>query len=151
MIYLSLGSNIGNKWENFQQAIDLLEKNDIAVVQQSPFIITRPWGVLDQDMFLNAVLEVSYAGEAITLLDTVLNIEEQMGRVRFQKWGPRLIDIDILEFKGRIINLENLKVPHPLYTQRSFVLKPFSLLAPDFIPTGQQKTVQQILSELEVV
>ena len=117
-------------------ALDLLKLYQVHILRVSSYYISEPWGVRSQDDFINAVAEVSFDGTASELLSIVLEVEKHMGRIRRVKWGPRLIDIDILEFKREIHKVPDLSIPHPFYPMRNFVLIPFAELEPDWIPTG---------------
>ncbi len=150
MKILGLGTNIGDKIANLQSALALLAKKDIQLIQLSSVYLTPPWGDKDQDEFLNIVAEVAYEGSPRELLQDVLQIEEEMGRVRQRKWGPRLIDIDIVEYDGLIMDEPGLQLPHPYYPKRVFVVAPFAELYPDWIPSGGERTLSDILKEMDV-
>ncbi len=149
MIWLGLGSNLGQKKENIAEAIFLLGTYGIQLVRQSDYYETAPWGVLDQPSFINSVCEILFDDHPEILLNKCLTIENQMGRVRTEKWGPRKIDIDVLEFNGQVYVSNKLILPHPLYTQRDFVLVPMAELVPDFIPTGQRETVSELVQKIK--
>jgi 2-amino-4-hydroxy-6-hydroxymethyldihydropteridine diphosphokinase len=148
MIFLGIGSNIGDKAAHLDEAQRRLAAAGAVVLRCSGYYDTAPWGVQEQAAFLNAVCEVSFAGSALQLLDRCLDIETDMGRVRQQKWGPRLIDIDLLEFHRERWRTERLHLPHPYYPQRDFVLRPFAELEPDWVPTGQTWSLTQLLANL---
>ncbi len=142
---LGLGSNIGDKAGNIARALDLLEeRGDVRVVRRSPLYRSEPWGVKDQDWFVNACAGVATSLSPIELLERCLAVETEMGRVRQQRWGPRLIDIDVLTYGTQTIDTERLKLPHPLIEQRAFVLAPMSDIAPDIVVRG--KTVRAWLA-----
>jgi len=149
MIFLGIGSNLGDKAQNLRRALTELERREVSIRRCSAFYRTAPWGIEAQDHFLNAVCEVQCAHSPRTLLDLVLAIETDMGRIRQQKWGPRLIDIDLLEFHRRTMESERLTLPHPYYPVRDFVLVPLAELEPDWIPTGYQQTVSQLIGQLD--
>lgn len=132
MIFIGLGSNIGNKSQNLQTAIEKLTEKGVHTVRQSAFYETAPWGNIAQDSFLNAVIEVVFSGEAMLLLGICLDIEQEMGRERKEKWGPRNIDIDIIDFHHQKIDLPQLQLPHPYYHQRDFVMIPLKELEPNW-------------------
>lgn len=123
-VYLSLGSNLGNKLENLLDAVLALQEQVVASPVVSGIYQTEPIGNTAQDDFLNLVL----AGEAQLspeqTLEACLAIEKEMGRVRTMRWGPRVIDIDLILFGTREIRTERLQVPHPRLTERAFVLVP---------------------------
>ncbi len=150
MIYLGIGSNLGNRRETMMEAIRLLLINGCVLHRSSGLYQTPAWGGAAQGEFLNAVLEVSFRSTAPALLDLLLEIEDQLGRVRIEKWGNRVIDLDILEFNREHWDHPRLQLPHPGYPTRSFVLQPFADLNPDFIPTGSVHSVTQLLSQLDV-
>ena len=132
--YLSIGSNIGDKKENLLKAIENIGKiEDTEVTKVSTILETEPFGVVDQDDFLNACLEIKTLLTPQELLKELLGIEEKMGRVRIKKWGPRIIDIDILLYDKEVIEDDNLAVPHPWMCERSFVLDPLCEIAPNVI------------------
>ena len=118
-VYLSLGSNIGNKRKNLLEAIRKIgELENTEVVKSSTILETEPFGYLEQDNFLNTCLEVKTLMTAQEFLKEILQIELDMGRVREIKWGPRIIDIDILFYDKEIIEEDNLAVPHPWICER---------------------------------
>lgn len=149
MIFLGIGSNLGDKAQNLRHALRELERREVAIRRCSAFYRTAPWGIETQAPFLNAVCEVQCAHSPEDLLDLVLTIETDMGRIRQQKWGPRLIDIDLLEFHRQTMQREHLTLPHPYYPVRDFVLVPMAELEPEWIPTGQQQTLRQLVAQLE--
>lgn len=148
MIFLGLGSNIGNKRKHLENALNLMSGKNINVVRYSSFYRSPPWGIVEQDSFLNMVCEVSSKLSPIELLDAIQDTELEMGRIRDYKWGPRIIDIDILEFNKLQFENERLQIPHPYYPKRAFVLVPFIELEPDWIPTGYKQTLGELLGEL---
>ena len=149
MAYIGIGSNLGSPLENCQRSIALLEEHPrIKVIARSSFYETEPVGPTNQNWFLNAVAEVSTELEPIPLLEGLLEIEGSMGRIRNEKWGPRIIDLDLLLYEGRVLKNSRLEIPHPEMTQRRFVLAPLAELAPDLVHPLEKKTIQQLLSEL---
>jgi dihydroneopterin aldolase / 2-amino-4-hydroxy-6-hydroxymethyldihydropteridine diphosphokinase len=143
--YLALGTNIGNLEENLIRALDKIRENGCIIERQSSFIKTRPYGYVEQPDFLNCVIEISTDKTPFELLDTVMKIENDMGRVRKEKWGPRIIDIDILFFDDLVIETENLIIPHPDLHNRLFVLEPLNEIAPGLIHPVIKKSIQYIL------
>lgn len=130
-VFIALGSNIGHRKSYIRNAITLIGNYpEITVVKQSSLIETKPVGPIDQDLFINAVIEISTSLTPPELLATCLAVEEQFGRVRTQRWGPRTIDLDIILFADRIIGETNLKIPHPELQMRVFVLVPLAEIAP---------------------
>ncbi len=125
LVYLSLGSNLGNSVELLHIAIEKLEAlSGVSHLRKSEFIQTMPWGKTDQPNFVNAAVELIYQGSPFKLLKQCQQIEMEMGRKRKEKWGPRLIDIDIIFFDDLEINTETLKIPHPYHRERDFVMNP---------------------------
>jgi len=142
-IFLGLGSNLGNRQENLETAIALL-KAKVKVLQIADFIQTEPWGKTDQPRFLNTVIEVEVDNmQPIELLQFTQSIEQKMGKDIKEKWGPRLIDIDILFWGKETIKLDGLIVPHPYALERDFVIRPLRQIAPDFIAGFIAKQQQQ--------
>jgi len=150
MIFLGLGSNVGDKTTNIDHALSLLSKQGIQIIRCSSYYLTPPWGITDQDEFINIVCEVKYEGNALDLLTICLGTEINMGRERILKWGPRLIDIDILEFHRQQINTPDLKVPHPYYMERDFVLVPLAELEPEWIPTGRLRSLKEYMEDIDI-
>lgn len=142
--YLSIGSNIGNKEYYLNQAIELLNENESCFVAKiSDFIITKPYGYTNQDDFLNGAIEVFTTLDAFELLNTIHEIEKQLGRVRTIHWGPRTIDIDIILFDDEIINTNNLIIPHKEMEKRDFVLIPLKQIAPQKVhPILNKKIIE---------
>lgn len=123
-IYIGLGSNLGNRLKNIQRACDLLQIFGIDIVKKSPIYETKPYGVVDQPEFFNCVVEVDTQLTPQELLRALLNIEQLMGRVRQKRWGPRIIDLDILLFGNIVYDSENLSIPHYDMLNRQFVILP---------------------------
>jgi 2-amino-4-hydroxy-6-hydroxymethyldihydropteridine diphosphokinase len=130
--YLCLGSNTGNTRKNFRDALALIEKKIGKVVKKSHLYETQPWGNPDQDNFLNQMVMVNTTLEPRQILEEITRIEREMGRERKEKWGPRIIDIDIVLYGKRVIRDKGLEIPHPEMHKRAFVLVPLMELAPDY-------------------
>jgi 2-amino-4-hydroxy-6-hydroxymethyldihydropteridine diphosphokinase len=129
--FLALGSNLGDRLTNLQRAVDLLHATPgLRVTGSSRVYETDPVGPPQPD-YLNAVIEVRTTLEPRALLEAGLRIEEEMGRARTERWGPRVIDIDLLTFDERAIDEPDLTVPHPRMHERGFVLAPLLELEPD--------------------
>lgn len=128
---IGLGSNIGDKAANIDAAIALLTADgDIRLTKASRKYRSAPWGVLDQDWFVNACILIETRLSARALLARCQRVENEMGRVRRQKWGPRLIDVDIVTYRDDVISESDLIVPHRLIAERAFVLRPLQDIAP---------------------
>lgn len=148
--YLSLGTNIGDKKYNILKAIEeikALENTKIGKI--SKILETEPFGDIVQDNFLNVAIHVKTLMNAEEFLDKILEIEFKMGRVRDVKWGPRLIDIDILIFGTLVYETEKLAVPHPWMCERMFVLEPLCEIAPNLVHPLEQKTIFNLKRQLE--
>lgn len=135
---LGLGSNIGDKSGNIDRAIALLaQSGDIHIVAISRKYRSPPWGELNQDWFVNACVSVNTKLSPQELLACCQAVENDMGRVRLVKWGPRIIDVDILTYGDEKIQEPNLIVPHPLIAERPFVLLPLYDIAPGLVIGGR--------------
>lgn len=133
-VFLGLGANLGDRCQNFKKAFQLLEKNPANKIKRMSSIYeTEPIGVEEQPLFLNAVAEVETSLSPRQFLKFILEIENILGRTRETRYSPREIDLDILFFDDLIISEDDLVVPHPLISERAFVLVPLAELAPDFI------------------
>ena len=119
--YVALGSNLGDKEANLRRALELLIERGVEIVKTSTFISTEPYGVTDQPTFLNGVCEVRTSLEPLALLHTLLEIEQEMGRVRLRHWGERNIDLDLLLYEDVVMDTPELKLPHPDMQNREFV------------------------------
>ena len=147
-IYIALGSNLGDRTENLKEALALLQKKGLRIVSVSDFITTAPYGVTDQPDFLNAAAEVQTEKNPLELLYVLLQVEQEMGRKRLRRWGERNIDLDLLLYDDKIIDLPELKVPHPDMQNRDFVLRPLVQIAPDAVHPVLRKTMAQLWREL---
>lgn len=146
-VYLQLGSNIGDRLDNLDQSIKIITEKIGNVLEKSSVYESTPWGVENQRNFLNQVIFVKSNFDPYTILDLVLQIEKDMGRIRIEKWGERIIDIDILFIDDLIIESENLCIPHEFIAKRKFVLQPMCEIAPGFIHPKLNKTISQLLEE----
>ena len=145
-VYLSVGTNLGNRENNISNCIDYLEK--ISEIKNiSKIYETVPYKVqIEQDDFLNLALEINFSESAENLLIEINKIEKELGRVRSSiRNEPREIDIDIIFFGNQIINKKDLVVPHPRFRERLFVLEPLNDIAPDFLDPITNKTINQLL------
>lgn len=131
-VYLSLGSNIGNRLEYIHEAVQMLHnQEEIKVVNISSVYETDPVGYEEQALFLNIVIHVETSLNPCSLLEQCQNIESELGRKRIIRWGPRTIDLDILLYNQENIVSEKLIIPHPRIEERAFVLVPLIEIAPD--------------------
>ncbi|CAM5778644.1 MULTISPECIES: 2-amino-4-hydroxy-6-hydroxymethyldihydropteridine diphosphokinase [Brevibacillus] len=123
--YLALGSNMGDRADNLRQAVEKLHgREGISVVRISPVYETAPVGFVDQEAFLNMAVAVETDLTPEKLLESALAVEQELGRVRTIRWGPRTIDIDVLLYGDTALDQEHLTIPHPAMTERAFVLVP---------------------------
>ena len=146
--YLALGSNLGDKEANLRRALELLQQRGVEVVKTSSFICTEPYGVTDQPQFLNGVCEVRTSLAPLALLHTLLEIEQEMGRVRLRHWGERNIDLDLLLYEDVVMDTPELILPHPDMQNRDFVLLPLAEIAPELIHPVLHKNMRELKEEL---
>ena len=146
-VYLLIGGNLGNRVENLENAVKLIGTRAGKITRSSRIFETAAWGITDQNPFLNQALELDTPYEAKMLLDILLEIELELGRIRAQKNGPRLIDIDILFYGSDIISEPGLTIPHPLLQERRFALAPLNDINPGFMHPLFKKTIKQLLEE----
>lgn len=144
-VYLSIGTNMGNRAANLELVHSLISRNIGIVSKESSIYETEPWGVDNQENYYNQVLCVKTALEPAVLLHKCQVIEQKMGRIRMLKWEPRVIDIDILFFNQLVLREEGLEIPHPLLQERNFVLKPLCDIAKEWTHPVLNKTVQELL------
>lgn len=146
-VYLGLGSNLGDRMANLRTAYSTIQKTVGKVAKHSHVYETEPWGNKDQEPFLNQVIMINTYLAPRELLDALSKIEREMGRKRTEKWGPRLIDIDILFYGKRIIRDKGLEIPHPELHLRAFVLAPLLELAPDLEHPVLKKQIDELYME----
>jgi 2-amino-4-hydroxy-6-hydroxymethyldihydropteridine diphosphokinase len=147
--YIAIGSNMDSPVENCSEAANLINNHPaISVTSQSSLYKTEPFGKSDQDWFVNSVVEVTTHLSPELLFKACLAIEKKMGRIRGEKWGPRIIDLDILFYNDCVFKERDLEVPHPGIAERSFVLVPMNEIAPDFVHPKLKKTIETLLAEI---
>ena len=146
-IVLSLGSNIGNRHANLDEARTSLENKGISIIKASALYESEPVGFTDQDEFLNQVLLVDTQQNPLEVLESCLSVERHMGRIRTVKNGPRNIDIDLLFYHDEILSEDTLLLPHPRIEERRFLLEPLAELIPDQIHPVLGETMQEMLQK----
>ncbi|HBQ37410.1 MAG: 2-amino-4-hydroxy-6-hydroxymethyldihydropteridine diphosphokinase [Omnitrophica WOR_2 bacterium RIFCSPLOWO2_02_FULL_63_16] len=148
-VFLGIGTNEGDRLENISRATQILAASGAArLIQMATIAETPPLGPPQRD-YLNTVVEVETTLPPQELLECVKRLEQQLGRApSSQRWGPRIIDVDILLYEDRIVEEERLTIPHPQLHQRRFVLEPLAQLAPDLVHPVLKRTVQELLEEL---
>lgn len=148
-IYLSLGSNLNDRFANLRRAVDGLQQF-ITITAISPVFATEPWGETKQPPFLNVCVAAVGTIAPHDLLERIKKIEQEMGREPSRHWGPRLIDIDILFYDKLVIDDENLTIPHPHIAERAFVLAPLAVIIPDFRHPQTGVSVQEMLEKVDL-
>lgn len=144
-IFLLLGSNLGDRLANLQTAVDILQSMEVQIVDYSSIYETAAWGEIDQHDFLNIVIRIDTFHEPISLLQTCLASERNMGRARLKKWGSRNIDIDILYYNNITETSPQLTLPHPAIAMRRFTLLPMVEIAPKEIHPLLQLSQKRLL------
>ena len=149
VVYLSFGGNVGNVSQTFSKAIHILEQRISPVQSSSSLYKTAAWGNEDQPDFLNQVLAFISNKHPLEIIDICLETEKELGRVREEKWGPRIIDIDVLFIGDMIVREENLSVPHPEIAKRRFILAPIAEIAKSFEHPILKKTMEELLEDCQ--
>jgi 2-amino-4-hydroxy-6-hydroxymethyldihydropteridine diphosphokinase len=144
IVYLSLGTNLGNRAANLKQAISLLPPQ-MTVKAKSKVYETPPWGHTDQEQFLNQAVKTTSYLEPEKLLKHIKRLEVAMGRKASFRYGPRLIDIDILFYNDEILKTPALTIPHPHLHERGFVLMPMMDIAPDLVHPVMKKSIREMI------
>lgn len=147
--YIGLGTNMGDKTLQLDTALEKIKDRGIRILQTSTRIETEPWGGVEQEAFLNQVAEIETWMTPQDLLETLLAIEQEMGRVREVKWGPRVIDLDLLYMGNMTLYSPDLILPHPYVAERAFVLESLNEIAPHFVDPIQRKPIRQLWDALK--
>jgi len=146
--YIGIGSNLGTPGKNCTKAIEKISSaKDIKIISKSSFYQTEPIGGVQQDWFVNSAIEIETDLSPENLLSVLLNLELAMGRIRKEKWGPRLIDLDLLLYGNLILEKKGLTLAHPEIQNRKFVLTPMSEIAGNLIHPTLKKTIKTLLQE----
>ncbi|SFH46688.1 2-amino-4-hydroxy-6-hydroxymethyldihydropteridine diphosphokinase [Pedobacter insulae] len=148
-VHLLLGSNLGNRQKIIDEALTLLGQRVGEIQLTSSIYETAAWGKVDQPSFLNVAVAIQTELTPLQLLEAVLKIEVELGRVRHEKWGARMIDIDIILYGDEVVNLRHtLQIPHPEMHNRRFVLLPMMEIAPDRVHPVLQQNISELLANL---
>ncbi|WP_297520525.1 2-amino-4-hydroxy-6-hydroxymethyldihydropteridine diphosphokinase [uncultured Clostridium sp.] len=149
-VYLSFGSNMGDKGENIDKGLDIIRNSKYTkILKVSDIIVTKPWGYEDQDDFLNGACRIRTLLSPKALMKFLLEVEKDLNRERIIKWGPRTLDLDIIFYNDLVTEDEEVVLPHPRMHQREFVLKPLAQIAPYKIHSLYKKRVFELLELLE--
>ncbi len=148
-IYLALGSNMGDRLANLEKARQALAPQ-VRIIMASAIYETTPWGYIEQEDFLNQVLEAETELLPLELLNWLKDIEERLGRKKGFRNGPRMIDVDILFYGELILEMEQLQIPHARLHERAFVLVPLADIAPQFVHPVLGKAITELLAEADV-
>ena len=147
IIYIQIGSNIGDRKSNIQKSMLQIETKLGKICRSSKIYESSPWGYTKQKDFLNSVIKVESDFNPFETLEILQKIENDLGRVRKKKWDERIIDLDILLFNDQIINTVNLTIPHQYIQERNFVLVPLNEIAPSYKHPKYKKSISCLLNE----
>lgn len=144
-VWLSLGTNIGNKWSNLAKAIESLLRDGATIITESAIYISKPWGYESVNDFYNVCLLIETVRDPDSCLSLLREIESSMGRIKHNgEYEDRIIDLDILLFDELVINTDDLIIPHPKMLERMFVLKPLAEISPSKVHPIEKKTIKQL-------
>ncbi len=146
-VFIAIGTNIGNRQENIDTAINQLNNNNVNIIKKSRIYSTAPMYETEQDRFLNMVVFAETNIKPTELLKLLKDLEEKIGRTPSFRNGPRLIDLDILYYDDLIINEEDLQIPHIKISERQFVLQPLMDINPDWLDIRTNKTIKKMQQE----
>ncbi len=147
--YIGIGSNLSDPDNNCVEAIVRISAlRDVTIAAKSALYKTEPVGYIDQEWFINAAIKIETQLSPQELLSVLINIEKEMGRIRKEKWGPRLIDLDLLFYDDLILDEKGLNLPHPEIQKRKFVLAPMTEIAESHIHPTLKKPMKTLLHEL---
>jgi len=150
IVYISLGSNLGNRVGNIKKAIESLRvRKDIKIKKESSIYETEPVGGPSQGFFLNQVIEIETSFSPRDLVKFLKETEKKLGRKKEVRWEPRLIDLDILLFDNLILKEADLEIPHPRLSERKFVLKPLAEITPQLLHPVFKKKIKDLMETLE--
>jgi len=148
-VYIGLGSNLGDRRANLRRAVELMEREGIEILSESSIYETEPVGYKEQGWFLNSVVKAHTGLSPTRLWKKLEKIEKEMGRKREVRWGPRIIDLDILFYADLVWEGKKLRIPHSELHKRRFVLVPFKEIAPKFVHPVLKKTISELLRDLK--
>ena len=148
VVYLGLGSNLGERTRNLEKSLEKIT-GLASIEQKSSIYETEPWGLKEQPNFLNQVIRINTRLAPLELLSALKKIERTMGRKKSVKYGPRLIDLDILFYDDLVMKTETLTIPHPMLTQRAFVLVPLNEIAPNHLHPVEGKKIRELNESID--
>ncbi len=149
VVYISLGSNIGNRLSYINSAIDKIMNSEIDITAVSPFYLTEPWGKTDQNEFINCVIEIKTEKSPWDLLGIFQSIEKELGKSIKVRWGERTIDIDIVLYGRKVIFEKKITIPHPRYRKRNFVLIPLCDISENIFDPIAKKYSGEMLKQIK--